>query len=203
MRAITRARALIVAGALVGTATLGAVAASGDTGESSTQRKAVPTTRATAADTRAPQGGARTERRTETERGLVLEGTGTWRGQEVTVSVYENQRYGNALQIIVGDPDGEHAIGAGEGRDAYVIDGVLNVGLAVGGDLAVVKGAVSKSGAPRPTLERDADGELVSSRGTRVPLLVVATFTYRGETVDLTFPRAFRYHLESERVAAR
>lgn len=195
MRTITRARALILAGALVGAVTLSAVAASGDTAKASRQNQSASTTRTTPVST--PP-----ETRTETERGTILEGTGTWRGQKITVSVYENQRYGNALQIIIGDPDGKHAIGAGEGQHAYIVGGVLNVGLDVDGKLAVVKGTVTKNGAPRPATELNTDGDLVSSKGTHVPLLVEAAFTYRGETVTLEFTRALRYYLESERLAA-
>jgi hypothetical protein len=136
------------------------------------------------------------------ERGIVLEGSGSWRGQPVQVFVYENRKYGNSLQIVVGDPDGKHAIGAGEGRDAYVIDGVLNVGLDVSGDLAVVKGTVTESGDPRQATESAPDGELVTSRGTRTPLLVKATFEYRGKTVDLKFTKAFEYALKSTRSAS-
>lgn len=199
MRRITEARALILAGALVGAVTLGAVAASGDAGKASTDQRTVSNTRTTPVS--APT--IRPETRTKIERGIILEGRGTWRGQEITVSVYENRRHGNALQIIVGDPDGKHVIGAGEGRHAYVVDGVLNVGLDIDGHLAVVKGTVVKSGAPRPVTEPNPDGDLVSSRGTHTPLLVRATFTYRGESVDLTFPRALRFRLESERLDAR
>lgn len=206
MRTITRARALILGGALVSALTVGAVAASGNTGgtdKANHQKQTVSRTTpannpannpATTPDTKADR---EAETRTESERGIVLEGTGTWKGQEVTVSVYENQRHGNVLQIVVGDPDGNHAIGSGQGREAYVIDGVLNVGLDVGGDLAVVKGTVERNGTPRPASEPNVDGDLVSSTGTHVPLLVDATFSYLGTTVDLEFEKAFRYDLES------
>lgn len=195
MRSTTATRSLVLGTVLAGALTLGAVQlASGDSGSSNGQAAGANPGTSQAAD-----GGDRASARTIKERGIVLEGTGTWRGQPVRVFVNENHRFGNTLQIVVGDPDGEHAIAAGEGRDPYVIDDVLNVGLEVDGDLAVVKGAVVESGKPRPVTEPAPDGDLVASNGTRTPLTVTATFSYRGTTVDLRFTRAFAFDLESER----
>lgn len=192
MRRSTTTRALILGGALAGALTLGATQLA--TGDDVRTTAAAAPAGVTAGATADPKPAA-----TETERGIVLEGTGAWRGQDVRVFVYENQRHGNTLQIVVGDPDGQHAIGAGEGRDAYVTDGVLNVGLDVDGDLAVVKGTVTEAGAPLPVVEDQPDGELVSSSGTHTPLRVQATFTYRGESVALQFPQAFGFDLASVR----
>lgn len=190
MRSITKTRSLILGGVLTGALTLGGVQmASGE------NRPATPQKSASSATSKS----ASPSTTTVTERGIVLEGKGTWRGQPVTVHVYENQRFGNSLQIVVGDPDGRHEIAAGEGRHAYVIDGVLNVGLDVDGDLAVVKGTVKENGPAAPATETAPDGELLSSRGTHTPLLVEATFEYRGQTVNLEFPKAFEYDLESTR----
>lgn len=197
MRSTISTRSLILGSVLAGALTLGAVQiAAGDSG-STIVEKTVPSSPSV-------QAAADQDRRKATtvrERGIVLEGTGIWRGQPVKVFVYENQKYGNALQIVVGDPDGKHAIGAGEGRGPYVVDGVLNVGLDVDGDLAVVKGSVTESSDPRQAAESAPDGELVTAEGTHTPLLVEATFTYRGKTVDLKFTRALGYALKSERGA--
>ncbi len=198
MRTTTTTRSLILGGVLASALTLGAVQlASGDNGTAIRQDKNAATSHTVPATPQKDQPKATTI----SERGIVLEGTGTWRGQPVKVFVYENQHLGNSLQMVVGDADGKHAIGAGEGRDAYVVDGVLNVGLDVDGDLAVVKGTVTENGAPKPATETAPDGELISSTGTHTPLLVEATFEYRGETVDLQFSKAFEYDLRSTRIA--
>ncbi len=47
---------------------------------------------------------------TERERGIVMECTGQAGGLEAYASLYENDRYGNVLQVVLGDPD------AGNGR---------------------------------------------------------------------------------------
>lgn len=192
MRTTRAMRSITLGGVLAGALALGAVQAAGDNAPA-----AEPKTSASSAQAAVDKDLSKVT--TARERGIVLEGTGTWRGQPVAVFVYENQKYGNSLQMVIGDPDGKHATGAGEGRDPYVIDGVLNVGLDVDGDLAVVTGSVTESGDPRPVTESAPDGELITTTGTHTPLLVSATFEYRGETVDLNFARAYEYDLESKR----
>lgn len=194
MHFLNKTRTLILGAAVIGATTVGAYAAAGDDGRTD---RTTTTGRSTAAPAVPQAAGPKTT--TTAEHGIVLEGTGSWRGQPVRVFVYENDRHGNSLQIVVGDPDGKHAIAAGEGRDAYVSDGVLNVGLDVDGDLAVVKGTVRESGAPRPATEQHPDGDLVKSQGTHTPLAVTATFDYRGETVALSFPKAFTFDLAATR----
>lgn len=191
----TTTRSLILGGILAGVLSLGAVQmAAGDSSRDSDPRTlSSPRSAQTVPDSDRPK------TTTQRERGLVLEGTGTWRGQSVQVFVYQNRKYGNSLQIVVGDPDGKHAIGAGQGRDAYVIDGVLNVGLDVDGDLAVVKGSVAEVGDPEPVTEPAPDGNLISASGTHTSLAVDATFEYRGERVDLDFATSYRYDLEATR----
>lgn len=201
MRTTTTTRSLILGGVLTGALTLGAVQlASGDDGTATQQQETSSSEHTVRAAPQKDQQKGEPKATTIRERGIVLEGAGTWRGRPVKVFVYENQHFGNSLQMVVGDPDGKHAIGAGGGRDAYVVDGVLNVGLDIGGDLAVVKGTVEGNGAPKPATAEAPDGELVSSTGTHTPLLVEATFEYRGETVDLQFAKAFEYDLRSTRV---
>lgn len=192
MRSTTATRSIILGGVLAGALALGAVQASGDNAPAAEQKTSSSSAQAAVAE-------GQSKATTVRERGIVLEGTGTWRGQPVAIFVYENQKYGNSLQMVIGDPDGKHAIGAGEGRDPYVIDGVLNVGLDVDGDLAVVTGSVTESGDPRPATEPAPDGELIRTTGTHTPLLVSATFEYRGETVDLNFAKGYEYDLESTR----
>lgn len=192
MRSTTATRSLIMGGVLAGALTLGAVQmASGDSGPAAEQN---PTSGPSSTPDK-----DRPKLTTVTERGVVLEGSGTWRGNAVKVFVYENRKYGNSLEILIGDPDGKHTMGTGQGRDAYVIDGVLHVGLDIDGDLAVVKGTVTESGEPVPVTETAPDGELISATGTHTPLLVDATFEYRGEIIVLSFAKAFKYDLKSTR----
>ncbi len=195
MRSTTTTRSLILGAVVAGALTLGAVQmASGDSGPAAEKNPgSSPSSTPNAPDKDRPKV------KTATERGIVLEGSGTWRGNAVQVFVYENRKYGNSLQILIGDPDDRHTMGSGEGRDPYVIDGVLNVGLDIDGDLAVVKGSVTPNGEPVPAAEEAPDGELISATGTHTPLLVKATFAYRGETVRLRFAKAFAYELKSIR----
>ena len=41
----------------------------------------------------------------EQERGIVLEGSGEAGGLAVSATVYENDRYGNSVQVVLGNPD--------------------------------------------------------------------------------------------------
>ena len=198
MRSTTVTRSLILGSVLAGALTLGAVQGALGDSDSASDQKASTSSRSVQAASDIDRAKTRSVR----ERGIVLEGRGVWRGQTVKVFVYENQRYGNSLQIVVGDPDGRHAIGAGQGRDAYVIDGVLNVGLDVDGDLAVVKGSVTESSDPQLVTESAPDGELKLARGTNTPLMVKAIFRYRGATADLKFTKAYEYALESTRTGS-
>lgn len=191
MRSNTVKRSLILGSVLAGALTLGVstTAASGSTADTDDRtRTAVSTTE------KAPS--------VETERGIVLEGTGSWQGQDVMVTVYENQRYGNSVQLVVGDPDAGGAIGYVESTDPFVVDGELSVEVEVDGRTAVLAGTVTEAGRPERIHDALQDGgEQINSRGTHTALAVDATLELGGAEAALTFSPAFAYDLEVQKVA--
>jgi hypothetical protein len=93
----------------------------------------------------------------KTERGIVLECHGEAHGLQVWTSVYENQRYGNVVQVVIGDPDDGH----GNSKDTdekFLVDGVVKASVKVDGKRALVEGAAERHGPRRR-----------STRSTRTP----------------------------------
>ena len=132
----------------------------------------------------------------EIQRGVVLEGY----GDGAFVTVYENSRYGNSLQVVLGDPDEGGHVGYVEQSDPVVVDGVLTVTLDIDGFPAELSGTVTPTGRPERLVEPMQDaGEQLVTRGTHTRLLTDITLSYRGTVVSLAFDPAFAYDLEVRR----
>ena len=82
----------------------------------------------------------------KTERGIVLECQGEAHGLRVWTSVYENQRYGNVVQVVIGDPDDGN--GSSKSTESkFLVDGVVKASVKVDGKRALVEGAAERHGA--------------------------------------------------------
>jgi hypothetical protein len=136
----------------------------------------------------------------KTERGIVIECAGDAHGVQVWTSVYENHRYGNTLQVVIGGPDD----GNGNSRqteDKFLVDGAVKASVKVDGKKAVIKGTAVRYGArSRVYEEYDDAGFLIKTRGFHRQLRTDLVATYAGKVVPLTCAPAFYYDLEVKKI---
>ena len=136
----------------------------------------------------------------KTERGIVIECTGEAHGLRVWTSVYENHRYGNTVQVVLGDPDDGH----GNSRNTdekFLVDGVVKASVRVDGTRAVIKGTAERYGARTKVYEEyDDAGFLIKTRGFHRQLETDLIAKYDGKIVPLTCDPAFYYDLEVKKI---
>jgi hypothetical protein len=134
------------------------------------------------------------------ERGIVIECQGDEHGVQVWTSVYENQRFGNTVQVVVGDP--EDGNGSQRSTDEkFLVDGSVKASLQVGGQRAVILGTAERFGARTKVYEQfDDAGFLVKTRGFHRQLRTDLVAKYAGATVPLTCEPAFYYDLEVKKI---
>ncbi|MBB6625757.1 hypothetical protein H5V45_00355 [Nocardioides sp. KIGAM211] len=129
---------------------------------------------------------------TETERGHLVECTGTIHGKDVYASVYENETYGNVFQLVVGEK--------GTSREAAkpFLDGSdVRAVLTLAGKKAVVKGTADRVGKKLPVHEEmDDAGQHITVDGFHKRLATDLTLRWGSRTVPLDCDNAFRYVLE-------
>ena len=134
------------------------------------------------------------------ERGIVIECAGDAHGVQVWTSVYENQRYGNTVQVVIGDPDD----GNGSLRNTdekFLVDGAVKASVKVNGKKAVIKGTAVRYGARSSVYEEyDDAGFLIKTRGFHRQLRTDLVATYAGKVVPLTCDPAFFYDLEVKKI---
>jgi hypothetical protein len=136
----------------------------------------------------------------KSERGIVIECTGDAHGLRVWTSVYENQRYGNTVQIVIGDPDAGHG-SSRNSDDKFLVDGAVKASVKVDGKKAVIKGTAERFGAHSLVYEEyDDAGFLIKTRGFHRQLETELAATYAGKTVPLTCDPAFYYDLEVKKI---
>lgn len=132
---------------------------------------------------------------TERERGIVLECRGEAGGLAAYASIYENDKHGNVLQVVLGDPD------AGNGRSKHVErpflkDGKVRAAIRVDGTKARIRGTADKVGKKRSVHEvHDDAGYLITIDGTHKRLVADLVLSHDGVQVPLTCDPAFRYDL--------
>lgn len=162
----------------------------------------------TVADARPTPGGATTRNDATTatdrgpvvdhERGIVLEGTGRVGDLTAYVTVYENSLHGNSVQVVLGDDQ----IGYAESATPYLVGTALHATASVDGKEAVVTGTLVESGRTTRVVEPIQDnGEQIVTRGTHTALTGDVTVSWDGVVVPLEVAPAFRYDLETRRVA--
>lgn len=136
----------------------------------------------------------------EREAGIVMEGAGELAGSSFMVTLYQNSRYGNSVQVVLGDPD-EGRIGYLEQTEPFVVDGVLNATVMVAGEPVTLHGTVIRTGQPQRTTESYSDaGQRIVTRGTHTELLTEVTLAIAGQAAGVGFAPAFAYDLAVRKV---
>lgn len=131
---------------------------------------------------------------TTVERGIVVECTTEIGGQPAYVSLYENNRYANVVQVNIGEE------GASRQPADIARAGRVRTGVTVAGSRARVTGTVAVTGpATRVHEEQDDAGQHLVMDGTHRALTTRLTLSYRGEQAPLTCETAFRYRLRVTR----
>lgn len=129
------------------------------------------------------------------EHGIVIECSGTLRGQDVYTSVYENNTVRNVVQVVIGDDDGLGAIR--ESDAAFRTGRQVRAGLPLAGKRAVVAGTARAVGAKTTVHEEHDDaGQHITIDGTHRRLATDLTLTWKKRTVPLTCDDAFLYDLQ-------
>lgn len=133
---------------------------------------------------------------TTTERGNVIECTGTINDRAVYASVYENNTYANVIQVLIGDDD--HQVGnSREVADGFLDHGKVYGSLRVGQKKAVVRGSAVRVGRRIPVHEQyDDAGQLITVDGIHRRLRTDLRLTWGRKTVPLTCDNAFFYRLQ-------
>ena len=132
---------------------------------------------------------------TERERGIVMECVGEADGLEAYASLYENDRYGNVLQVVLGDPDDGNGRSK-EVRRPFLEDGEVRATITVDGAKAKIRGTAERVGTKKKVHEvHDDAGYLITVDGTHRRLATDLVLRYDGVRVPLTCEPAFRYDL--------
>jgi hypothetical protein len=128
------------------------------------------------------------------ERGNLIECTGRYRGTDTFVSVYENNRYTNVLQVVVGDG------GAGASREVaegFVDGSRVHGALRLQGKKVTVSGtAVRTDQRTKVHEEHDDAGQHIVIDGYHRALDSDLTMSWQGTTIRLTCDNAFYYNLK-------
>jgi hypothetical protein len=137
---------------------------------------------------------------TTNEKGIVLECSGTWRGKDVYASVYENNTYGNTVQIVIAD--GDVAGGVRETTRAFKDGRDVRAVMQLKGKRAVVQGTARAVGTKtRVHEEHDDAGQHITIDGTHRRLANDLTLSWKGTTVPLDCDTAFVYDLQVTKVS--
>lgn len=130
---------------------------------------------------------------TTRERGVVLDCSGTYRGEEVYVSVYENDTYANVFQVVVGEDGGVSR----ESEQGFVEKKQVRATIKLDGRKVLVSGTAKPYGKKISVHEEHDDaGQHIVVDGVHRKLRTDLTMRWKGRTVDLTCGDAFRYDLE-------
>lgn len=132
---------------------------------------------------------------TTNEKGILLECSGTWRGEDVYASVYENDTYGNTVQIVIAD--GDVAGGGRETTRAFKDGRDVRAVMKLKGKRAVIEGTARAVGKKTPVHEEHDDaGQHITIDGTHRRLANDLTLTWKGTTAPLDCDNAFVYDLQ-------
>lgn len=132
---------------------------------------------------------------TTQEKGVLIECAGSWKGQPVFVSVYENRSFGNELVVAVGAEDQESFwIINPEGR--MVRRGEIQQEGRMDGKRVVLAGTVVRDGEVVTVHEEREDaGQHIVVDGVHKPLAADLVLTWKKRNAVLDCENAFRYDL--------
>lgn len=134
---------------------------------------------------------------TQRERGIVLECSGTWRGQEVHTVVYENDQHTNHVSVVLGDPDDGGAWKSQDTEADLWAGRKVSASVWLDGRKATITGAARKVGRKIAVHEEHDDaGQHITVDGFHRRLKNDLDLTYRGTTVPLTCGTGFFYDLQ-------
>lgn len=130
----------------------------------------------------------------EKERGVVLECTGSAHGLSVYTSLYENDRYGNTVQVIL-DDDPDLARSRNPKND-FLVGGTVKTGITIKGKRASISGTAVRVG-PKKHVHEEMDdaGQHVVTDGFHRRLADDLVLRYGAKTVPLDCAPAFHYNL--------
>ncbi len=135
------------------------------------------------------------ESTTTHERGIVVECTGTVHGRDVFASLYENDTFGNTIQVVIGH-DGEQVGGSRSDADGFRSGRQVRGALRVDGSRALITGTARRIGDRTPVNETyDDAGQRITTTGFHRDLLTRVTITWQRRTAPLDCGTAFRYDL--------
>lgn len=135
---------------------------------------------------------------TEKQRGIVLACAGTADGLDAYVELYENQRYGNNVHIVL-DEDPAKA-GMRSPKKDFWNDGTIRTGVEIDGKRAKVRGIAVKVGKRIPVhFEIDDDGYHIEDEGWQRRIANDLVLTYGTATVPLDCSDAFSYNITTTR----
>jgi hypothetical protein len=130
------------------------------------------------------------------ERGVVLDCTGTLRGQQVVAQIYENGTYGNSVTVAVGDLERSGVAGDRLTDRPFWVGKQVKATVKLAGRKATVSGTARSVGAKRAVHDSfDDAGEHIVVDGSHRTVVTDLTLTYRGAKAALTCDDAFRYDL--------
>jgi len=128
------------------------------------------------------------------ENGVVIECSGTWRGEHVYASLYENSTAGNTMQVVIAD--GEVAGGGRETTRAFKKGRDVRGALLLNGKPAVIEGTAKVVGKKIAVHEEHDDaGQHIVVDGIHRRLVTDLDFTWKGRTVPLDCSESFVYRL--------
>ena len=129
------------------------------------------------------------------ERGVLVECSGTIRDRAVFASLYENRTFGNEIQVLIGDDDGQVG-GNRRDPDGFVDGRRVRGSMKVGSDRAVIAGTAPRTDVVVPVDEvYDDAGMRITTTGRHRLLDADLTLNWRHRTVPLDCETAFRYAL--------
>jgi hypothetical protein len=133
---------------------------------------------------------------TTIERGNVIECTGTLDGRPVHASLYENSRYTNVIQVLVGD-DGDQVGNSREVAEGFLDHRAVRGSLRVGGKKAVVRGTAARIGKRIAVHDAfDDAGQHITVDGFHRRLATDLELRWGRRTTALTCDNAFFYRLQ-------
>lgn len=132
-----------------------------------------------------------------TERGVVMECTGSRHGLDAYASLYENDVYGNTVQVILDDDPATSA--SRQPRD-ILASGDVRAGVTIDGHRVRIRGTAHRVGRRLPVHEENDDaGQHVAVDGFHRRLAPDLVLRYAGTRVPLTCAPAFFYRLRVTR----
>jgi len=132
-----------------------------------------------------------------TERGVVMECTGSRHGLDAYASLYENDLYGNTVQVVLDD---DPARSASRRPQDVLAGGVVRAGVMIAGHRVRIRGSAHRVGRRLPVHEvTDDAGQHIVVDGIHRRLATDLVLRYAGTRVPLSCAPAFFYRLEVTR----